>query len=123
MNQLVQRYIKKRKERSEIMTLVRVGKLASDTLLVSSHICACESGRFKLGVHNSCLMHKAFDFRWKLVENYVAALVGALFIWLFVEGLVRNDTTKLGIALLTVAVAPFLVTFLDKKSSVSDQAD
>jgi hypothetical protein len=68
-------------------------------------------------------MQKAFDFRWKLVENYAAALVGALFIWLFVEGLVKNDTTKLGVALLTVAVAPFLVTFLDKKSSVSGQTD
>lgn len=58
-----------------------------------------------------------FDFKWKLAENYGAAAVGALFIWLFVEGIVRGDSGKIAIAIVIVAVAPFLVTFLDKKSS------
>ena len=63
-------------------------------------------------------MHQAgFDFEWKLAENYAAAVVGALLIWLFVEGIVKADNVKLAIAILIVAIAPFLVTFLDKKSS------
>jgi hypothetical protein len=68
-------------------------------------------------------MHQGgFDFKWKLVENYAAATVGALFIWLLVEGIVKGDSVKLAIAIMIVAIAPFLVTFLDKKSSrlVSD---
>lgn len=59
----------------------------------------------------------AFDFKWKLVENYAAATVGALFIWLFVEGIVKGDNIKIAVAIGIVAIAPFLVTFLDKKSS------
>lgn len=63
-------------------------------------------------------MHQiGFDFKWKLVENYTAAIVGALFIWLLVEGIVRSDNIKLTIAVMIIAVAPFLVTFLDKRSS------
>lgn len=61
-----------------------------------------------------------FDFKWKLVENYAAAAVGALFIWLFVEGIVKGDNVKLATAIMIVAIAPFLVTFLDKKSSSPD---
>ena len=65
-------------------------------------------------------MHKAgFDFKWKLAENYAAAIVGALFIWLVVEGIVKADNLKLIIAVLIIAIAPFLVTFLDRKSSAS----
>jgi len=63
-------------------------------------------------------VHQAgFDFKWKLAENYAAAIVGALFIWLFVEGIVKADNIKLVVAISIVAIAPFLVTFLDKKSS------
>lgn len=62
-------------------------------------------------------MGKGFDFKWKLVENYCAAIVGAVFIWLLVEGVTRNDSAKLAIAIAIIAVAPFLVTFIDKKSA------
>lgn len=58
-----------------------------------------------------------FNFKWKLVENYTAAFLGLIFLWIFVNGLINNDFTQLGIALLIIFVAPFLVTFLDKKSS------
>lgn len=70
---------------------------------------------------NNNQMHQGggFDFKWKLAENYAAAAVGALFIWLVVEGIVKGDSIKLAIALSIVAIAPFLVTFLDKKSSSS----
>lgn len=64
-------------------------------------------------------MQKNFNFKWKLVENYAAAIVGALFIWLFVEGITEGQNLKLAIAILILAVAPFLVTFLDKRSSSS----
>lgn len=60
---------------------------------------------------------KGFNFRWKLAENYAAATVGAIFIWLFVEGIVNGDNIKLAVAILIVAIAPFLVTYLDKRSS------
>lgn len=63
-------------------------------------------------------MTKGFDFRWKLVENYSAAIVGAVFIWLLVEGITKNDSTKLAVAIAIIAVAPFLVTFIDKKSAM-----
>jgi hypothetical protein len=36
-----------------------------------------------------------FVFKWKLVENYAVATVGALFIWLFVEGIVKGDNIKI----------------------------
>ena len=62
-------------------------------------------------------MQRAFDFKWKLVENYAAAITGAVFIWLLVDGLTKGDSAKLVIAIAIVAVAPFLVTFVDKKSS------
>lgn len=62
-------------------------------------------------------MNKTFDFKWKLVENYSAATVGAIFIWLMIEGITRNDMTKLASAIVIIAVAPFLVTFVDRKSS------
>jgi hypothetical protein len=63
-------------------------------------------------------MHQGgFNFRWKLAENYAAATVGALFIWLLVEGIVKGDSVKLAIAIMIIGIAPFLVTFLDKKSS------
>ena len=63
------------------------------------------------------MMNKTFDFRWKLVENYSAAIVGAVFIWLLVEGLLHNDSLKLTIATAIIVIAPFLVTFLDRKSA------
>lgn len=59
----------------------------------------------------------AFDFKWKLVENYAAAAVGALFIWLFVEAITQGDSAKLAASILIIAIAPFLVTFIDRKSS------
>lgn len=62
-------------------------------------------------------MQRAFDFKWKLVENYAAAITGAVFIWLLVDGLTKGDSLKLAIAIAIVAVAPFLVTFVDRKSS------
>jgi hypothetical protein len=65
------------------------------------------------------MIERAFDFKWKLVENYAAAIVGALFIWLFIEGIVKGQNFELAIAILILAVAPFLVTFLDKRSSSS----
>ena len=60
---------------------------------------------------------KKFSFKWKLVENYAAAAVGGIFLWFFVDGIVNTDSTSLAIAILILAVAPFLITFLDKKSS------
>lgn len=63
---------------------------------------------------NARMDNKGFNFRWKLVENYAAATVGALFIWLFVERIVKGDNIKLAIALLIAAIEPFLVTYLDE---------
>ncbi len=63
-------------------------------------------------------MHQTgFDFKWKLAENYATPIVGALFIWLLVDGIVKEDNFKFSIAIFIVAVAPFLITFLDRKSS------
>jgi hypothetical protein len=59
---------------------------------------------------------KIFNFKWKLVENYAAAFAGLIFIWLFVDGVVNNNVTNLTVAIIILAIAPFLVTFLDKKS-------
>jgi hypothetical protein len=60
---------------------------------------------------------KKFNFGWKLTENYSAAAVGVLFIWLFVTGIIDGDVQKIFGSIAILAVAPFLVTFLDKKSS------
>ena len=58
-----------------------------------------------------------FSFKWKIVENYVAAGAGLVFLWLFVQGMIENDTTKLYASLVILLIAPFLVTYVDKKSS------
>lgn len=63
------------------------------------------------------MRNKKFSFKWKLVENYAAAFVGLLFLWIFVSGLINNDTNQIMIAIIILIIAPFLVTFLDKKSS------
>jgi hypothetical protein len=62
-------------------------------------------------------VRKNFDFRWKLVENYGAAAFCLIFLWMFVKGMVENDQTILVSSLLLLCIGPFLITFLDKKSS------
>lgn len=58
-----------------------------------------------------------FSFKWKLVENYVAAAFGGVFLWLFVTGIVDSNPLNFWASIVLLAVAPFLVTFIDKKSS------
>ena len=58
-----------------------------------------------------------FNLKWKIVENYVAAGAGLVFLWLFVSGMIENDMNKLYMSLGLLAIAPFLVTYIDKKSS------
>jgi hypothetical protein len=58
-----------------------------------------------------------FSFKWKVVENYVAAAVGLAFLWLFVTGLMNSDYTRIFLSLAIIAVAPFLVAYVDKKSA------
>lgn len=58
-----------------------------------------------------------FNFKWKVLENYAAAIVGVIFLWLFVDGIVNSNQMNLIVSLIIIAVAPFLVTYLDKKSS------
>lgn len=61
--------------------------------------------------------NKKFNFKWKLVENYTAAFLGLIFLWIFVSGMINNDINQIMIAIIILVIAPFLVTFLDKKSS------
>ena len=61
--------------------------------------------------------NKKFNFKWKLVENYAAAVVGGVFLWFFIDGVVNMENTSFAIALLMLAIAPFLITYLDRKSS------
>ncbi len=63
------------------------------------------------------MRNKSFNFRWKLVENYTAAAIGGIFLWFFIQGTVNLDNTSLMIAILMLAVAPFLITYIDRKSS------
>lgn len=58
-----------------------------------------------------------FSFRWKVVENYAAAGAGLLFMWLFVSGIVNSDMGMVALSLVIIAVAPFLVAYVDKKSA------
>lgn len=57
-----------------------------------------------------------FNFKWKVVENYAAAAVGLIFLWLFVNGIVNSDQFSFLISILIIAIAPFLIAYLDKKS-------
>ncbi len=62
-------------------------------------------------------MRKNFDFKWKLVENYSMAAIGGVFLWFFVNGIIGSDNVSIGIAIAILLVAPFLITYVDKKSS------
>jgi len=63
--------------------------------------------------------NKNFSFKWKIIENYIAAGTGLIFLWLFVEGMINEDMVKIYASLIILLVAPFLVTFVDKKSSAN----
>ena len=63
---------------------------------------------------------KNFSFKWKLVENYAGAAVGALFMWFFVNGIVNKDDTSMLAAIVILVVAPFLISFVDRKSTRSN---
>jgi len=58
-----------------------------------------------------------FNFKWKVAENYSAAIVGAIFLWFFIDGIVNGVSSSLTIAVIILILAPLLVTFVDKKSS------
>lgn len=62
-------------------------------------------------------MRKNFDFKWKLVENYSMAAIGGVFLWFFVNGIVNSSMTDLAVSIAILSVAPFLITYVDKKSS------
>lgn len=61
--------------------------------------------------------NRNFNFKWKLIENYVAVVVGGIFLWLFVNGMIKSDDTSIVASIIILAIAPFLITFVDKKSS------
>lgn len=62
-------------------------------------------------------MTKNFVFKWKLVENYAAVGFGLVFLWLFVTGIVESNSSKFWASIFVILIAPFLITFIDKKSS------
>lgn len=62
-------------------------------------------------------MSRNFNFKWKVIENYVAAFSALAFLWFFVNGIVNKDGTYLIISLVMIAVAPLLIAFVDRKSS------
>lgn len=58
-----------------------------------------------------------FSFRWKVVENYAAAISGIVFLWLFVTGIIESDISKILASFIIISIAPFLVAYVDKKSA------
>lgn len=58
-----------------------------------------------------------FNFKWKLVENYGAAAFALVFLWFFFDAFVNKSAGSAVVVVIMAAVGPFLITFLDRKSS------
>lgn len=57
-----------------------------------------------------------FNFKWKLIENYFNGFLVFSFTFLFAYGLVYRDKLVLMLSVIWGLIAPFIATFLDKKS-------